>query len=134
MATLFEAIAVHGPKLLYNRTLEIDQIAEYLASRSGVPPAQTEMVLKEMRAAAIYFCRTGTPVRLPGVGRFRPSLDRFGTFHVNMVPDPAVARALNAPGTYTGVILNAANVGLPNEAYKALWDNDHPDDPVELAG
>lgn len=133
MATLFEAIAVHGPRLEYNRTLEIDQIAEWLAARNGVPAAQTEMVLKEMRAAAIYFCRTGTPVRLPGVGRFRPSLDRNGVFRVNMVPDPAVSRALNAPGTYTGVINNAANIGLPNDGYKALWDAAHPEDPLELA-
>jgi len=133
MATLFEVIAAHGPKLAYNRTLEIDQIAEWLASRSGVPPAQIEMVLKEMRAAAVYFCRTGTPIRLPGVGRIRASLDRDGAFRVNVVPDPSLVRALNAPGTYTGPILNAGNIGLDNAGYKALWDAQHPEDPLELA-
>jgi len=45
----------------------VDQIAEWLVSRSGVPPAQCEMVLKEMRAAAGYYCRTGTPIRRPPV-------------------------------------------------------------------
>lgn len=133
MATLFQAVVAYGPRLEYNPTLELDQVAEWLAARSGVPPAQTEMVLKELRAAAIYFGRIGTPIRVPGVGRIRASLDRDGRFHVNIVPDPAVARALNAPGTYTGPIVNARAVGLDNAAYKALWDTDHPEDPLDLA-
>jgi len=133
MATLIEVLATHGPRLMYNRTLEVDQIAEWLASRSGLPAAQTEMVLKELRAAAIYFCRTGTPVRLPGIGRIRVSLGRNGTYRINITPDPVLRKAMNAPGTYTGPIRNAVNIGLDNAGYKALWDAEHPDDPLELA-
>jgi len=82
----------------------------------GAIPHHAPDLRGSIRAAAVYFCRTGTPIRLPGVGRIRASLDRDGAFRVNVVPDPSLLRALNAPGTYTGPILNAGNIGLDNAA------------------
>jgi len=34
--------------------------------------------------------------------------------------------------TYHGEIVNRERIGLSNEEYKALWDADHPDDPLEI--
>ena len=132
MATIFEVIASYGPKLAYTRTIELDELAEWLAHRSGLNANDAERVLKELRNAIIYFNRAGTPVRLPGVGRVRVSVDRHGQMRVNVTPDPVVVKALNAPGTYRGEIVNRANIGLTDAQYKERWDAAHPEKPLVL--
>jgi hypothetical protein len=33
---------------------------------------------------------------------------------------------------FEGEILNAENIGLSPDAFKELWDAEHPEDPMEL--
>jgi len=132
MATLFQAIAIHGPRLTYNPTIELDDVARWLSLRTGTPVYPIALTLHELGAALHHFSRTGTPIRIPGIGRLRPTMDRSGTIRLNGAADPAVVRALNAPGAYTAPIVNAANIGLDDAGYKRLWDVGHPDDPLKL--
>ncbi len=132
MATIIQAFREYGPRIEHGRTVGLEEVSTWLSSRSGLNPAEIEMVLKELRAAVIYFGRMGTPVSLPGVGRVRMSLGRDGRFRVNTTADRQVVQAMNAPGTFTGSIRNRANIGLDNAGYKELWDAAHPEDPLEI--
>lgn len=100
--------------------------------RTGLNKSEVMMVLQEMNEATLYFNSQGTPVKLPGVGTFTPSIDREGTFKINFRADMGLKKGINAPGAYTGEVSNKNRIGLDNDGYKELWDADHPDDPLEV--
>lgn len=133
MAKLFEVVSALGPKLVYGRTADLDEIAEWVANRSSLNKTEVQRVLSELFHGIVFFARVGRPVRLPGIGRVRAAISRGGTFRVHIVPDQMLVQALNHKGTYRGDIRNRANIGLSNEAYKDLWDTGRPDDPLELS-
>lgn len=39
---------------------------------------------------------------------------------------------MDSLGQYKGEILTTQNIGLDPVGYKALWDEEHPEDPMEL--
>lgn len=51
-----------GPKLVYGRTIELDELAEWTANRSGLTAEEVERVLKAVRSAVIHYCRAGRPI------------------------------------------------------------------------
>lgn len=91
------------------------------------------MMLQELNEAILYFNCQGTPVKLPGIGIFSPSIDRSGKLDINLRPDVALRQGINLPRAYSGQIRNRVNIGLDNAGYKSLWDTDHPEDPLEVS-
>ena len=71
-------------------------------------------------------------MKLPGVGTFTPSVTREGKYRTTYCADTALNKALNAPDAYLGNIKNKQNIGLTNAELKALWDAEHPTDPLVL--
>jgi hypothetical protein len=53
-----------------------------------------------------------------------------GGFDVQHRLDPAIKDGLNAPGTFTGSITNRQHIGKTADELVALWNAEHPDDPV----
>jgi len=100
--------------------------------RTGLNKSEVMMVLQETNDAVLYFNSQGTPIKLPGVGTFTPSVDREGTFKINFRADMDLKKRINAGGAYTGTVLNKNRIGLDNAGYKELWDADHADDPLEI--
>jgi hypothetical protein len=45
--------------------------------------------------------------------------------------DPAFANGLNAPGFFSGVILNRENIGKSSEELVEKWNAEHPEDPIQ---
>jgi nucleoid DNA-binding protein len=132
LANILAAHRVYGPQLKLNATVNLDQIADWMSMRTGINKSEVIMVLQELNEAILYFNCQGTPVKLPGIGIFSPSIDRNGTYRVNLRSDTALRRGLNTPAAYTGQIRNKANIGLDNAGYKELWDEAYPDDPLEI--
>ena len=94
VAKLIEVMSTIGPKLVYGRTIELDELAEWTANRSGLTAEEVERVLKAVRSAVIHYCRAGGAVRLPGMGRVRPAIDRTGRVRARIVPDPVLDKAI----------------------------------------
>jgi nucleoid DNA-binding protein len=125
-------VRAYGPQLKLNPTAQLDQVADWMAMRTGVNKSEVMMVLQETSEAIIYFNSQGTPIKLPGVGTFTPSIDRTGAYSINLRADAALKKQINAPGDYKGQVVNKARVGLDNAGYKQLWDAEHPDDPLDV--
>ncbi|MFQ5859869.1 MAG: hypothetical protein ACE5LU_30100, partial [Anaerolineae bacterium] len=77
-----------------------------MAMRTGLNKSEVMMVLQELNEVILYFAGNGTPVKLPGVGTFTPSIDREGTFKLNYRADMALKNGLNMPGAFTGEVRN----------------------------
>ncbi|MBN1221218.1 MAG: hypothetical protein JXM69_20005 [Anaerolineae bacterium] len=134
MAYLLQAIQAYGPKLALNQTAQLNEVANWMAMRTGINKSEALLMLQELNEAIVYFNRQGTPIKLPGIGIFSPSVDREGTIRINLRADSKLKKGVNAPDAYVGKMLNRSNIGLDNPTYKNLWDTEHPDDPLELNG
>ena len=132
MAKIVQAVNVYGPKVELNPTAQLDQVADWMAMRTGLNKSEVIMVLQELNEVILYFAGNGTPVKLPGVGTFTPSINRRGKFKLGYRADTNLKNGLNAPGAFTGQVRNRDRIGLDDNGYKALWDADHPDDPLEI--
>lgn len=133
MAKLIQAISAYGPRLDLNKTAQLGQVADYLASRTGLNKSEISMVLQELSEAIIFFSKLGTPVKLPDVGTFTPSVKRDGKFKIGLRADTSLKNALNATGAYQGRMKNKENIGKSNEDFKTMWDAEHPTDPLNLS-
>jgi hypothetical protein len=132
MAKLIEAFTKFGPKIKLNSLLPERDLAEWIAMRTGKTSGEVALMLDELKAAVIYFSRRGTPVKLPGLGLFSPSISRDGKYRINVRIDSALRKGINAEDAFNGRIINRGNIGLDNETFKAMWDEAHPEDPLEL--
>jgi nucleoid DNA-binding protein len=132
MATLLNAFRAYGPKLDLGPTAQLDELVDWMASRTGINKSEVMMMFQEMSEMILTFNLRGISVKLPGVGTFAPSVDRHGTIKNNFRSDAALKKGSNAPDAYKGEIVNRERIGLDDAGYKALWDPDHPGDPLEV--
>jgi nucleoid DNA-binding protein len=132
MAKILEAVRDFGPKVKANPTVQLPQLAAWIAMRTSVNKGEVAMILQELNEAVYYFNCQGTPVKLDGIGTFKPSVNRSGEYSINMLPDRTLAKSLNNAAAFTGTVNNKSNIGLTNEAYKTLWDAAHPENPLEV--
>lgn len=44
--------------------------------------------------------------------------------------DKRILRVLNSSKAFSGMIKNRANIGLTREQYIAMWNSEHPEDPI----
>lgn len=132
MATLIEAIRRFGPKIRLNSTVPQRELAEWISMRTGLNANQVMLVLQELKAAILYFNRQGTPVNLPGLGWFAPSVARNGQFRINLRIAPELRKGMNLNDSFGGRIDNRGNIGADNITLKTQWDAENPDNPLVL--
>jgi hypothetical protein len=46
--------------------------------------------------------------------------------------DKRITSVLNVPGAFTGKINNSANIGLSTQEIAALWNEENPDNLIDL--
>ncbi|MCP4542034.1 MAG: hypothetical protein GY832_33310 [Chloroflexi bacterium] len=64
------------------------------------------------------------------MGTYLPKVGLDGTFDVSHRLDKAIKNGLNAPGAFSGEIVKRENIGKTADDLVAIWDEEHPDDPV----
>lgn len=132
MAKIVQAVNEYGPKLDLGPTAQLDELADWMAARTGLNKSEAMMVFQEMSEMILAFNMRGVPIKLPAVGIVSPSIDRHGRFNINFRADVALKNGSNAPEAYKGEIKNSERIAIDDAEYKALWDPDHPDDPLEV--
>ncbi len=132
MATFIQAVAQNGPRLKRLPRVRPGEIAIRLAGITGVRKGEVTRVLYELQAAMQHYHRRGASVELMGIGTFMPTMRTDGTIRIHFRPDRAILKVMGNPVVYEGAIVNRENIGLSPAEYKALWDAEHPDDPLEL--
>jgi hypothetical protein len=106
------------------------ELARYLADRTGLHVTQVRYVLGELQAGVLNFSRAGRAVRLEGLGTFSPGIELDGRIIINHRPDLVLVHTLNAPGIFEGEIIHRENIGKKLDDLVALWNEDHPTDPL----
>jgi hypothetical protein len=132
MAKIVQAVRRHGPKLERMRTAQFDTMVEWMARHTGLNRGEVLLVLAELHEAILFFNRQGQAVKLPDIGTFAPGIDREGQLRVNFRAAVRLKQQLARREKYYGQILNKERIGWTDEEYKALWDVENPDDPLQV--
>lgn len=106
-------------------------MVDFIARSTGLNESGVRQVLLELRDAVVFFNLRGQPVKLEGLGTYSPKVDLEGTFGVGHRADVAIKKSLNAPGKFQADIENQENIGRTSDDLVAMWNEAHPDDPVE---
>ncbi|MCG3209797.1 MAG: hypothetical protein FOGNACKC_03424 [Anaerolineae bacterium] len=130
MVSRIKAINESRPKIALSRTVQMDELIKFIASHSGLSSGGIMQVLLEVHDAIVYFNSYGQGVKVEGLGTYLPNLRLDGSLDIEHRQDPRLKRDLNQR-EFGGAIVNHKNVGKSADELVALWNETHPDDPVE---
>ena len=131
MASKIKAINAYGPKIKLGKRAETDDLVEFIARSTGLNESGVRQVLLELRDTVLFFTLRGQPVKLEGLGTYTPKISLDGTLGIGHRADVALKHGLNQPGAFKGEIENRENIGKTSDDLIAMWNEAHPDDPVE---
>ena len=130
MANRIMAINTYRPRINLRPTVKLPALVGYISSRTGLSEGEVRIVLEELSDAITFFNRQGQGVKLVKLGTYLPKIALDGKFGVSHRLDAAIRNDLNAPGSFSGEIVNRQNIGKTADDLVAQWDAEHPEDPV----
>ncbi len=130
MASKIKAVNAYRPRIKLGKTASLEQLVDYIASRTGLSEGEVNFVLTELRDAAIFFTCQGRGVKIEGLGTYLPKVGLDGRFNISHRLDKKIKNGLNTPDEFTGDIENRANIGKTADELVAIWNKENPDDPV----
>ncbi len=128
MASRIKAINAYRPRIVLGKRVEMEEMVSFIARSTGLNESGVRQVLLELRDAIVFFAAAGRPVKLEGLGTYTPSIDLDGTVKVGHRADSTLKARLNAE--FHGEIERRENIGKSGDELVALWNAEHPDDPV----
>ena len=131
MANRIKAINAYQPRIVLGRRAGMDDMVDFIARSTGLNEGTIRQVLLELRDGVVFFNLRGEPVQLEGLGTYTPIIELDGNIAVGHRADMGIKRRLNAPGDFKGEIQNREYVGKTGGELVALWNKEHPDDPVQ---
>ena len=134
MAPKIKAIGAFRPRIDQGKTAQKPELLRAASRATGLVEGTLDLSIRELRDQIIEFCRAGRAVKIDGLGTWSPNLKMDGSFDIQYRADNALINGLNVPGVFSGEILNADNIGLSGDDLVTLWNNQHPEDPVEVEG
>jgi len=131
MANQITAINTYCPRINLRPTIQLPALVRYISSRTGLSEGEVRVVLEELSDSIKFFNLQGQGVKLVKLGTYLPKVTLSGQFGVSHRVDSVIKNALNAPGAFSGEILNRKNIGKSVDELLAQWNAEHPDDPVQ---
>lgn len=131
MAHMMKAIQAYSPRVTISRMVQINEIVNYIADRTGLNTGTILYVMMELRDSLLTYTGMGYSVKLPGLGSYAPTIDKEGTFGINHTSDKRLLQKLNAPDRFTGDIRNKDMIGKSIDDFIERWNEEHPKDKVK---
>jgi len=129
MASRISALNHYRPQIEYGETADWRKVADFLVSSSTLSRSDVIAVLTGLQEAVLHFNLRGCGVKLEGLGTYLPNINYQGELDVAHRLDRRLKRALNN-NSFGGRIRNKKNIGKSAAEVIALWNAEHPDDPV----
>jgi hypothetical protein len=129
MASRISVINHYRPQIEYGDTADWREVAEFLESISTLNKADIIAVLTGLQDAVVHFNSRGRGVKFEGLGTYLPSINYRGELDAAHRLDRRLKRELNN-GSFSGRIRNKKNIGKSTAEVVAMWNAEHPDNPV----
>jgi hypothetical protein len=130
MAERINAIGTYSPRIQQGDTVQQDELVRWISRATGLNESGVLQVLAELRDAVIYHNQLGRAVKLQGLGTYAPSIRLNGDLSIKHIPASKLKKALNNDGAFQGQITNAEYIGLATDDLVAIWNENHPEDPI----
>jgi hypothetical protein len=131
VAKFLQAVVAYGPKIDLMEAAEPQRFMELITQRTTLSAGVVKNVQETEVETLISLLKEGRPVHT-GVAIFTPSIDLKGNININVRVDKRIISALNNPDVFTGHIRNSENIGKTAPEIVALWNEEHPDDPIPI--
>ena len=118
------------PELKRVRAMRTPELVSLIARETGLNEGEILFVTYELRDSITFSAQRGQAVKVEGLGLFAPKMRSDGSLTVTFRPDRAFLGHLNRDKVITPII-NRANIGKSADELLALWNQLHPEDPVE---
>jgi hypothetical protein len=132
MAQPIVAVNAYRPRVKKRGTARKKEIAEWMADRTLLTEGQARAALSDVAEAALFYLLNRQDVEIEGLGRLIMDIDLNGQLTLGLRMETDFIEELNArfdKGAET--LMNAEHVGKSSAELYDLWDEEHPDDPVE---
>ena len=129
MAKKIQAVAAYGPRIDLIEAADFDRFMSLITQRTTLSAGVVKNVQESEVETLIGLLREGRPVHT-GVAIFTPSINLEGKIDVNVRVDKRILSALNSNGAFTGRLIHSENVGKTSDELVALWNEEHPEDPI----
>jgi nucleoid DNA-binding protein len=129
MAKKIQAWTEFGPRLEPADPMTKDEIIENIVATTNQSKGSVLAVLAELDTQIEAGLKAGRIVQLPNGTHFKPTGKKDGSVDVDVRVNPEVTIKVNAG--FRGKWRNAANIGKSEAEMIALWNEKHPDDPIE---
>jgi hypothetical protein len=129
MTSRIKAIQAYRPRIKQSGTVQLDALVAHISARSVYNKGDIVHILAELHEAIVWFNSFGQGVKLEGIGTYLPNIRLDGTLDVQHRLDWGLRRELNNR-KFDGKIINRNNIGKTADELVALWNEEHPEDPV----
>ena len=130
MAKRIQAWAAYGPKIELAAPMTPKEIIENMVNATNQSKGSTLAMLAELDVQLESGLKAGRIVQLPNGTHFEPIGRKDGSIIVRVRLNPELEKMVNIG--FRGKWVNAENIGKTEDEIFALWNTDHPDDPVEI--
>ena len=131
MASILQAYHAYGPGIERGRTVDLDEMARFMALSTGLDRCHIRMVLGKIHDTILHYARQGRGVYIEDVVTLWPVMSTRGAISLGWRISATLRRALNALPLFRGRINNYEHRDWATEDYRQAWDQDHPDDPIK---
>jgi hypothetical protein len=131
MAKLIQAFSAFGPRIDLMDAADPQRYMELITRRTTLSAGVVKNVQESEVETLTSLLKEGRPVHT-GIAIFTPTIDLEGKLSVSVRVDKRIISALNVPGSFTGRINNSANIGMTSAEMAALWNEENPNNPIEL--
>jgi hypothetical protein len=129
MAKKIQMWTAFGPKLAAATPVEAEEVIEQLVQATNQTRGSILAVLSELDEVILQGLRSGRIVKMPNGTHYRPIGKKDGSIKVSVRLNPRLSKLIAADRRANWV--NAQNIGKSEAEMIVLWNEAHPDDPIE---
>ena len=130
MARKIQAWTAFGPRLELDKPMSNDEIIENIVAATNQSRGSVLAVLAELDVQLESGLKAGRAVHLPNGTHYRPVGKKDGKVNIQVRVNPRINKNVNV--NFRGTWRNAANIGKSEAEIVSMWNETHPDDPIEF--
>jgi len=118
-----------GPRLAPATAMQAEEVIDEIVSATNQSRGSILAVLSELDVVIEKGLKAGRIVKLPNNTSFRPIGKKDGSINIALRLNPRVTQGVNTD--FRGKWVNAANIDKSEEEMVLMWNELHPEDPIE---
>ena len=130
MAKKIQAWTEFGPRLELTDPMTRDELIENIIAATNQSRGSVLAVLSELDVQIEAGLKAGRIVQMPNGTHYKPTGKRDGSVNIDVRVNPDLDKRVNID--FRGKWRNGGSIGMTEAEIIALWDEAHPDDPVEV--